>query len=171
MTTATGIFFTEEKNGYDREQVDGYIHKLSEAYQKAFSEYEDLRGKYNSLLEDCKNLDLQERTGLNSDIIAKTLIHTELLAQKIIEGAHAEAAKVKSDAKIIINQANAEAAKVKAEAQKAVDEAHSEAAKIGVRARRNHDEAQKVLAQAANEVQKLLASNNTVNITDITIAV
>ena len=51
------IFFTEQKNGYDKEQVDSYIHKLTEAYQKAYDEYFAMCDKYNNLMYDYKQLE------------------------------------------------------------------------------------------------------------------
>ena len=99
----TSICFTEEKSGYNREQVDDYVNKLSQEYQTAYNERQSVVKKYNDLLEDCKNLDVQQQTVLNSDIVAKTLTHTELLAQNIIADAHNEAAAVRAAAKAEIN--------------------------------------------------------------------
>jgi len=92
--TKTKIFFTEEKNGYNRLEVDNYIAKLDEAYQNAYDENQDIRNKYNSLLDDCRKLDVQERTEFNSEIIAKTLVNAEVLAQKIIADANKEAVRI-----------------------------------------------------------------------------
>ena len=72
------VIFKESTNGYDKEQVNLYISKLAEAYKGVYSE--------NQVLREQKNP--------NSDIIAKTLMDTEILAQKIIANAHKEAARI-----------------------------------------------------------------------------
>ena len=150
------MFFTEEKNGYDREQVDSYISKLSQAYQTAYDEYQDVSGKYNSLLEDCKKLEVQERTGLSSDIVAKTLINTEALAQKIIADAHAEAVSAKKEILQMTADANAEVEKAKEHAQDIIADAHAEAAEIVLQAKNSLEQTHKMIRQAAGEAQKLL---------------
>ena len=97
--TKTEIVFTEEKNGYAKDEVDNYVEKISEAYQKAYGEYQTvcdnykkLYDTYNSLLEESKMTNVPRQTGLNSEIIAKTLMDTEILAQKIIDNCQALAA-------------------------------------------------------------------------------
>lgn len=153
------MYFLEERNGYDREQVDSYISKLSNAYQTAYNEYQDVSGKYNSLLDDCKELDIQERTGLNSDIIAKTLMNTEILAQKIIADAHAEAVNVKRELRQMIADANAEVEKAQADAQDVIAAAHAEASEIVLQAKKNLERANMMIKQAVSEVRRLLATN------------
>ena len=44
-------FFREQKNGYDKEQVENYIHKLMKAYQKAYADYLDTYDKYRALAD------------------------------------------------------------------------------------------------------------------------
>ena len=145
----TNISFAKEKNGYDRTQVDNYIKKISEAYQTTYYEFLDISGKYKSLLEDRENSEKQEQTGMNPDIAAKTLINTELLAQKIINDAQAEAGAVISEARKTINEANTETSNAKELARKIIDEANSEVAK----AREN---AQKIINNANNEAEMLV---------------
>jgi len=44
-------FFKENRNGYDKEQVDNYINKLIREYQKIYRYYLDAHDKYCKL--DC----------------------------------------------------------------------------------------------------------------------
>ena len=39
-------YFKEQKNGYDKGQVDSYIRKLIEAYEKTYKEYLETFDKY-----------------------------------------------------------------------------------------------------------------------------
>ena len=48
---ATKIPFDKEVGGYNREQVDGYVALLTDAYNEAFVEYEKANCKYNMLLD------------------------------------------------------------------------------------------------------------------------
>jgi cell division septum initiation protein DivIVA len=88
------IYFTEEKNGYDKEQVDSYILRLTDAYQKAYNEYRTTCDKYNALMQDYKKLEAEKQTELNASVIARTLIDSERLAQEIIDNAYNEEAKI-----------------------------------------------------------------------------
>ena len=90
----TNVFFSEQQNGYDKTQVDNYIQKVTEAYQAAYKEYLDTCEKYNNLMQEYKKLETEKRSGINADIIAKTLISSEKLAQEIVDNAHAEEAKI-----------------------------------------------------------------------------
>ena len=170
----TNISFTKEKNGYDRKQVDSYIKKISEAYEKNYYEFLDVSGKYKSLLEEHKSSDNRESAGMNPDIAAKTLINTEMLAQKIIADAQAEAnailekaGKIVDDAKIeaekvkeealkIIDDANAEVAEIKEDAQRALDDSVSEATMMAAQTRKDIEQARKIIDSASSEVEKLL---------------
>ena len=106
------ITFTEQNNGYNKEQVNDYIKRITDAYQKAYAEYQTICGRYNNLTEDYKKLESEKRSGstadINADVIAKALIDSEVLAQKIRDDAGREAAEV-------INGAKAEAARINAQ--------------------------------------------------------
>ena len=154
---STNISFTKEKNGYDRQQVDNYIKKLSEAYQTTYYEYLDISGKYKSLLEESEKQDKQEQVELSPDVIAKTLINTEMLAQKIIADAQAEATAVLAEARKSLSNSKEETAKAKEAAKKIIDDANEEAEMAAARARESFEKAQKVMKQAAYEVEELLA--------------
>jgi len=54
-------YFKEQKNGYDKEQVDNYIRKLIRAYQKVYGEYLDIYEKQNAFpnLEKSKTQSLE----------------------------------------------------------------------------------------------------------------
>ena len=164
------ISFQKEKNGYDRQQVDNYIKKISDAYQTTYYEFLDVSGKYKSLLEERENAPKQEieekqekqekrehSGGMNPDIAAKTLINTEMLAQKIITEAQTEAAAVIADAEKTIAEAKQEAAKMKERARKILDDANKEAEIAAERAKKNLAQARKIIEQAANQVEEVLS--------------
>ena len=152
----TGVYFTDERNGYDREQVDNYIKMLSEAYKDAYAEYKAIQSKYDDLLADSKKADAREHAGLNSDVISKMLINTEILAQKIISDAQTEAAAVTTEAKRIIDEANSMADRSRVTAKQIIVDANSEAERIVTQARKNLEHANKTMGYAAREVHKLL---------------
>ena len=154
---STNVGFTNEKNGYDKEQVDNYIKKISEAYQTTYYEYLDVSDKYKSLSEEREKPIVQEQPSANSDIIAKTLINTELLAQKIIAEAQAEATTVIAQANKILADANAETVNAKEAAQRAIDAASAEAAMIVDQARKDVKQARRIMEQAVLETERLLA--------------
>jgi len=87
--------FANEKNGYQKAQVDNYISKISEAYQAAYSDNQALQEMCNTRIEDYKKL-----------------AAAEMLAQKIIKEAQAEAERMKAEAEEIINEAFNEAARI-----------------------------------------------------------
>jgi len=95
------IFFGEQKNGYDKSQVDDYIRRLTEAYEKAYSEYLSICEKYNALVQDYKKLEAEKQVGAsaNATAIAKALIASEKLSQEIIDNAYSEEAKIIEQAK------------------------------------------------------------------------
>ena len=170
----TNISFTEEKRGYDKNQVNSYIKKLSEAYQITYDEYMDVSGKYETLLEETKRSGEQENPKTNSEVITKVLVNAEVLAQTITADAQADAENIKNEAQKlideankkvanarlivqkIINEANAEAALAKETAQKIIDGANAEAAMIVVRARKSLDQTYKTMKLATNEFEKLI---------------
>lgn len=88
------IFFNAQNDGYDRIQVDNYIHRLTEAYQKAYNEYFATCDKYNALMQDYKKLEAEKQAGLNANVIARTLIDSERLAQEIIDNAYNEESRI-----------------------------------------------------------------------------
>jgi cell division septum initiation protein DivIVA len=150
------IVFPEVIKGYDMEQVDSYISKLSDAYQEAYDENMAIRGKYNSLLEDFRKMSAQEQAALNPEVI---LMYAEILAQKIITDTQEEAAQIKADAQKTLTEGSALAAQMKAEAQRILTEANAEATRIVFRARKNMEQAQDIMEQTITRVQDILAFN------------
>jgi cell division septum initiation protein DivIVA len=115
------VFFAEQKNGYDKTQVDNYIQMLTKSYQKAYKEYTDISGKYNELLQDYKKMEAEKqggRNGLNADIIAKALINSEKLAKEITDNAYSEEARLVAQTKNNLEQAYKTVEKAFNEAQK-----------------------------------------------------
>jgi cell division septum initiation protein DivIVA len=54
--TNGAALFKENKRGYDREQVDGYIRRISGEYQDMYAEYVSLLNKCNDFTETCLRL-------------------------------------------------------------------------------------------------------------------
>ena len=100
-----GIKFAEQPMGYDKQQVDGYISKLTYEYTAMHNEYINLVTKCNSLSETCARLTdeknklmgmLNQRPSPNTDsesAIARAIIDAETMAKQITDRANAEAAK------------------------------------------------------------------------------
>jgi len=88
------IIFSEQKNGYDKSQVDDYIRRLTEAYEKAYSEYLSICDKYNALVQDYKKLESEKQVGAKANVMARALIASEKLSQEIIDNAYGEEAKI-----------------------------------------------------------------------------
>ena len=153
----TSINFSNEKNGYNRQQVDSYINKLSEAYQATSDEYLDLNSKYENLLEYNRNLTTEERTELNSDILAKILTNAEVLAHKTIVDAQAEAMAVISEARKIVDDASSQAAKAEDIAQEIINDANAEAILIIAQATRILEHTRNTMEQSTGEINNLLA--------------
>ncbi|MCL2517674.1 MAG: DivIVA domain-containing protein [Oscillospiraceae bacterium] len=126
------ISFAEQKNGYDKDQVDNYILKLTGAYQRTYEEYIATCEKYNTLMEDFKQLEEEKQIGINSNVVSKVLMDSEKLAQDIVETAY----------KIIAN-------------------AYTEEARIVEKARRNFEQANEKIEQAMSEAQKFFTFRNT----------
>jgi len=92
----TEISFKEQKNGYNKLQVDNYIQKIAEAYQTAYDEYTAISEKYDSLMQDYKRLEAEKGgTAENeTEAAAKILIDADRLAKKTIAKARKEEARI-----------------------------------------------------------------------------
>jgi len=86
--------FRDQVNGYDKDQVDNYIRKITEAYQTAYSEYLATCDKYNNLTQEYKKLESEKQDGVNAEIIAKTLLDSQKLAKEIINNAQNEGSRM-----------------------------------------------------------------------------
>jgi len=107
-----GIKFTEAPMGYDKQQVDNYINKLTYEYNAMHNEYMSLVTKSNSLSETCLRLSdekdrlnemLNQQPSQNRDneaAIAKAIIDAEILAKQIVDRANTESAKVDESMRI-----------------------------------------------------------------------
>ena len=81
--------FTIQALGYDKEQVDGYIQKLTDEYYRLQSQFAELAAKAES----------QERQpAANMEAISKALVHAETMAMQIIADANSEAARIVGEA-------------------------------------------------------------------------
>ncbi|MCL1816355.1 MAG: DivIVA domain-containing protein [Clostridiales bacterium] len=148
------INFPEVMKGYDMEQVDNYISKLSAAYQAAYDENTAIRERYNNLLDDFKKLSSQEETEINPEII---LMYAEMLAQKIIADAQAEAAQIKAEAQKVYTEANNLSTQTMSEAQKNMIEANSEADKALIQTRKKIEQANEMMNSTLEKIQAMMA--------------
>jgi cell division septum initiation protein DivIVA len=91
------VSFDNQDNGYDISQVDRYIDVLTAAYQTAYDEYISVSEKYNALLENCKNMNVQKPPQYRpAEItVTKSMTETEILEQKIMAAANAAAEQAK----------------------------------------------------------------------------
>ena len=163
--TINDVTFTKQLNGYDRAEVDRYVENLTLAYQTAYDEYNSVCAKYNDLLEEygilCRQ---QEQNKSNVAVIAKTLVDTETLAQKIIADAQAQADKITEEtqaaAKIIREDAFIEKATAKRHAQKLIDDATAEMTGLQERSREVIRSAQAEAAQINDQARQKLEQTN-----------
>jgi len=163
----TNVSFDKQFNGYDKGQVDQYIKNLATAYQTAYDEYQNVCGKYNGLLDEVSKKETEEQGRPTADIISKTLINTELLAQKILDDAKAQTETIHADAQAearrITDDAYLQRAEARLQAQKLLDDATAEAEAIKTAARQTFEEAnakeiaaQKALEQANESIAQLI---------------
>ena len=86
----TKIPFNTQSMGYDKNQVDGYIQKLSQEYNKLQTAYTDLTGQYDLLA--------RSQPDTNIRAISRALVTAETTAMQIVESAKAEASQIKNEA-------------------------------------------------------------------------
>lgn len=91
--------FSKSMRGYNKEEVDEFLEKLTENYEKIYKENKDLR----------ERIELLEETIKNYREIETTLKNTLVLAEQTAEEVKANARK---EREIILKQANAEADKI-----------------------------------------------------------
>jgi cell division septum initiation protein DivIVA len=156
----TSIAFEKQLNGYSKEQVDRYITDLATAYQSAYDEYNNVCAQHNALLDDYKLLQAKIEERPNTGFIAKTLADTEIIVQKIIADAHAEAAIITAEAKAgaqrIIDEAYTEKAMAKILVQKTIDDANTEAVRVKVEAQRALESAKAEVSIAQEQAKKMI---------------
>ncbi|GAQ26049.1 MULTISPECIES: DivIVA domain-containing protein [Tepidanaerobacter] len=97
--------FSKSMRGYNKEEVDEFLEKLTENYEKIYKENKDLR----------ERIELLEETIQSYREIETTLKNTLVLAEQTAEEVKANARK---EREIILKQANAEADKIIEGAQK-----------------------------------------------------
>jgi len=85
------IRFTARKSGYDQEQVDRYIDKLT-------FEYTSLQKKYNDLFNEYNSVTKQSDAGMAA--VSKAIVDAEIRAIQIIAEANNEAAQIKGNAHV-----------------------------------------------------------------------
>ncbi|MDR1538412.1 MAG: DivIVA domain-containing protein [Clostridiales bacterium] len=108
-----GISFSEKPMGYDKQQVDSYIAKVTYEYQTMHNEYMALVTKCNNLSETCIRLSDEKNRAIDmmnqqraaalpndAEAIARALIDAEILAKQIVDKANEEATKIQESARI-----------------------------------------------------------------------
>ena len=90
------IPFTTQSMGYDKDQVDGYIQKLSQEYDKMQTAYTDLTGQYDLLARSQPNTNMRA--------ISRALVTAETTAMQIVENAKAEASRIRNEAYAEVGQ-------------------------------------------------------------------
>ena len=141
------VLFADQTDGYDKEQVDDYVGRLSDAYQTVYREYQSVCAKYNTLVQDYRILE-KEKTLNNIDAgtLAKAVIDSGVLTTKIKETARTEADR-------IIDEAHAEADRL-------VKAAGADAARIIDKTRISIVRFQDMMARMMREAQELAADTN-----------
>ncbi|MDR0491928.1 MAG: DivIVA domain-containing protein [Oscillospiraceae bacterium] len=131
MTKADArVSFGKQLYGYNREQVERYIANITDAYQIAYTEYNDLYAKYYSLADNRGSTGSSEKLSSNAVATEKSLVNLEMLAQRIMEDACSEvvalSVSAKSEARKIMDDASSAALRVRAIAQKMIDKSNIE---------------------------------------------
>jgi cell division septum initiation protein DivIVA len=135
-----GVKFSEQPMGYDKQQVDSYISKLTYEYQSMHTEYMNLVAKCNNLSETCMRLteeknhavemlqkpQSQGNNGKDAEAIGRAFIDAEIFGKQIVDKANAEAEKVKET----VRQAREELKQVQLWKDKALIEVHEMRKKI-----------------------------------------
>ena len=77
--------FTSQTRGYDKNEVNRYIQKITEEYNKLQEQYVELSNQHELLLS---------QTNANMEVIFKVLVDAELNAKQITADAKNEAARI-----------------------------------------------------------------------------
>jgi len=83
--------FATQKTGYDQDQVDRYINKLTDEYTNLQQKYSDLFAKYEAQAK-------QSDVGMAA--VSKAIIDAEVRAIQIVSEANNEAAQIKGSAHV-----------------------------------------------------------------------
>ena len=134
------IKFAKRIRGYDIDAVNRRVRELTNAYQTAYAEYTAACAKYNELLGEYNAAGGgKNQIEQNAEVIAKMFVDTELMAQRILEDAKAEADKrigeARDIAQKIVEDANFEQTAAAMHAKKLIDDAGAETARARERAR------------------------------------
>jgi len=163
--TNTDVSFEKQFNGYDRVQVDQYIARLTRAYQEAYDEYNSLCGKNDELTNEINELRARVQREPNADVITKALVNTEILTQKLIGDANAEAEKMLADAqarsKKLIDDGYIEKAAAKLQSEQTLEEASAEAGRIVSAARQDLIRIQNEKAMLVDEITQIVSKMKT----------
>ena len=90
------IPFKMQVMGYDKNQINNYIQKLSEEYDKLYAAYTDLSGRYGCLEEKQSDDSIQA--------ISRALITAQIKAAQIIDEVRNEALQITEKAHMELGQ-------------------------------------------------------------------
>ena len=93
MVVQMGISFLECERGYDKEQVDAYVRKISEEYANMHREYTELTTKYQALSDNFQALNSLK---INADKTAERLEGQNALIGRELDEARAEILRLQS---------------------------------------------------------------------------
>ena len=98
--------FTEQANGYDKTQVNSYIHKLSDEYEQLYRMLTDLTAQYD---------ELQKQSSADMEAISRVLVSAEKNADEIIMHAESKAAQMMENAQRQLQKAQEEESRITSE--------------------------------------------------------
>ena len=87
----TKVPFATQKNGYDQDQVDRYLCKLTDEYSNLQQKYKELYAKYDAHAK---------QSDVGKTAISKAIVDAEVRAIQIIANANREAAQIKGSAHV-----------------------------------------------------------------------
>ena len=85
--------FTTQDVGYDRDQVDRYIVKITDEYTNLQEKYTELHARYDAKPK-------QTDIGIGMEAVSKAIVDAEVRAIQIIAEANNEAAQIKGSAHV-----------------------------------------------------------------------
>jgi len=98
--------FTDQANGYDKTQVNSYIHKLSNEYEQLYRMLTDLAAQYD---------ELRKQSSADMEAISRALVSAEKNAGEIITHAESQAAQMMENAQRQLQKAQEEESRITSE--------------------------------------------------------
>jgi len=89
------ILFSTQAIGYDQDQVDSYIQKLTDEYDSLQRNFTELYDRYDRLVK---------KSGVGMASVSQTMADAEVKAEQLITEANNEAARIIRNAHIELGQ-------------------------------------------------------------------